>query len=129
MVNILGKNKMFNINITDFYKLAKEVSQDVHESIHNGHKNKQYLGEIIILDINKHPWEIKLRYTKKRGRYLKIASQIDESQKIRVSADGYKHYIQITPEEWDIFHTICGLQNQEQLYNRAQKILNKLLGY
>ena len=98
---------MLNINILDLYKLGKEISRDVHESIDSGHKKKQYLGEIVISDINIHPWKIKLRCTKKRGRYLKIASQIDESQKIRVSADGYKHYIQITSEEWDIFHKVC----------------------
>lgn len=120
---------MLNINISDLYKLGKEVSQDAHELIHDGHKNKQYLGEIIITDINKHPWKIKVRYTKNRGRYLKISSQLDSNSKMRVSADGYKNYTQISGEEWEIFNRLSGLKSQQQLYDRAKQILNKLLGY
>lgn len=119
---------MFNINITDFYKLGKEVSQDAHKLIHDG-QNKQYLGEVIITDVNEHPWKVKVRYTKKRGRYLKISSQVDSSQKMRASADGYKAYTQITPEEWEIFNRLSGLQEQQKLRSQSQKILNKLLGY
>lgn len=120
---------MLNVNILDLYKLGKEINQDAHNLIHKGRKNKQYLGEVIITDTNEHPWEVKVRYTKKRGRYLKISSQVDSSQRMRASADGYRTYTQITPEEWEIFNRLSGLQNQQKLRSQSQKILNKLLGY
>ncbi|MEM7592349.1 MAG: hypothetical protein AAF383_12645 [Cyanobacteria bacterium P01_A01_bin.83] len=119
---------MLNVNILDLYKLGKEISQDAHYESNHGHKNKQYLGELVLTDVNEHPWKVKVRYTKKRGRYLKISSQIDSSQKMRASADGYKAYTQITPEEWEIFNRLSGLKDQQQLHNRARQILNKLLG-
>ena len=49
---------MLNVNILDLYKLGKEISQDAHYESNHGHKNKQYLGELVFTDVNEHPWKV-----------------------------------------------------------------------
>lgn len=114
-------------NIFDLYKGTKEIGNGVdklfNEIFHDG---KDYLGEVFVQDNNGRLWEIKVRYTGDRGRYLKIKSKSSGSKKIRATADSYKDYLRITPNEWEIFYRLAGSQNDQQLYNEAKQVLNRL---
>lgn len=68
------------------------------------HSGKDELGEFYLRDRNYQNWEVKVRITGRRGRYLKLKSNLVDST-IRVSADGYKpgKYLQMRLEEWMAF--------------------------
>jgi hypothetical protein len=114
-------------NILGFYKNSKDLGNGVdklfNEIFHNG---KDYFGEVFVQDNNGRLWEIKIRHTGDRGRYLKIKSKSNGSKKVRATADGYKDYLRITPDEWEIFYRLAAEPNNQQLYNEAKKVLTRL---
>ncbi len=80
-------------------------------------------------DSNSHLWEVKVRFMDRRGRYLKIERELNSSQTLRASADGYKpkKYLQITPYEWYVFARLASGENNSELHDRAQSILDRLV--
>jgi hypothetical protein len=83
---------------------AGDVVKGVYEDfIHDG---KEEVGEFYLRDRNYRTWEVKVRATGKRGKYLKLKSNLADDT-IRVSADGYKpgKYLQMRLEEWIAFAT------------------------
>lgn len=107
------------------YKLGKGTTELWNEIWHGG---KDYLGEAKIQDSSGRLWEVKVRYTGNRGRYLKIKSKSNESQKMRASADNYKpsEYLRITPDEWEAFLLLTKDSNDRELYACGKSILDRL---
>ncbi|MDZ8050714.1 MAG: hypothetical protein RMX68_021030 [Aulosira sp. ZfuVER01] len=108
--------------IFDIYKLTKEIIKDTNEIF--GHSHKDDLGETVLRDSHNREWKVKVRYSSKRGRYLKIYSYPDGKKKLRASADQYKYYLRITPDEWEWFCRAAeGLQNSQ-----VTAVLDRLVG-
>lgn len=63
------------------------------------HAGKDRVGEVLIRDSSYRLWEVKVRVTGKRGRYLKINSKLGKEE-ILASAEGYKpgKYLSITQD-------------------------------
>lgn len=114
-------------SIFGLYKGAKELSNGV-DKFFNGifHDGKDYLGEVFVQDNKGRLCEIKIRCTGDRGRYLKIISKSGSSKKVRATADCYKDYLRITPNEWEIFYRLAAEPNNQQLYDEAKRILTRL---
>lgn len=112
--------------IVQLYKLSKDAAGLWNEIWHGG---KDYLGETKIQDSSGCLWEIKVRYTGNRGRYLKIKSKSDSNQKMRASADNYKpgEYTSITPDEWEVFLLLIKDSKDRELYAGAKTILDRLV--
>jgi hypothetical protein len=111
--------------ILDLYKLGKEIAQDANKLFDNVRHNGQHdLGETVLRDSRNREWKVKVRRTGNRGRYLKIYSYPDYKKKLRASADQYKSYLQITPNEWEMFYRAArGLED-----SRVTSVLDKLVG-
>jgi hypothetical protein len=62
------------------YKLGNDASKLWNEIWYGG---KDYLGELKIQDSSGCLWEIKVRYTGYRGRYLKLKYKSNDQRKIR----------------------------------------------
>jgi hypothetical protein len=84
------------MGIFDIFKSGKEFARDF-DNIFNKflHDGKEYFGEVLIQDNAGYLWKIRVRWTGDRGRYLKLDSQSNSSQQIRVTADGYKDYLRV----------------------------------
>ncbi|KAF3889983.1 MULTISPECIES: hypothetical protein [Nostocales] len=113
------------MNILDACKLSREISQDVEKLFNNSrHQIKQYLGEVIIYDLNYVTWRVKICSPETRGYYLKTSRL--HIQDIKVSIPGNKTYLKVTPDEWEVFYQLA--HGVENVRDRAQDILNKLVG-
>lgn len=112
------------MNIFEIYNMGKDAYKSLKDLQHNG---KEYLGEVLVQGSSGLLWEVQVRWTGNRGRYLKIKSKSNESQKMRASADNYKlgEYLRITPDEWEVFYRLAN--NEQEFYDRAQRILDKLV--
>lgn len=85
---------------------------------------RQNLGKTVLHDSHNREWKVKVRYSKKRGRYLKLYSYPDGKKKLRASAAQYKYYLQITSDEWELFYRAArGLEN-----SRVTAVLDRLVG-
>ncbi len=85
---------------------------------------RQNLGKTVLRDSHNREWKVKVRYSKKRGRYLKLYSYVDGKKKLRASADQYKYYLRITPDEWELFYrAAAGLEDSRITY-----VLDRLVG-
>ena len=106
------------------YKAGKEGKKLYEKLLHGG---KDRVGEVLIRDSRYHLWEVKVRETGKRGRYLKITSELNGDE-ILASAVNYKieKYLSITSEEWEVF-AICTQDDNENIHKCAQDILNRLV--
>lgn len=113
-------------DVIKLYKLAKGTADVWNELRHGG---KEDLGNANIQDSSGCLWEVKVRTTGNRGRYLKIKSKTGSSRKMRASADNYKssEYLSITPDEWEVFYLLANNGNDKELYNCAKSILDKLV--
>lgn len=91
------------------------------------HGGKDRVGEVKIRDSSYCLWEVKVRETGKRGRYLKISSKLSDEE-ILASAEGYKpgKYMSITQDEWTVF-ALCTENDNPQLISCAQNILDRLV--
>lgn len=113
-------------DVVMLYKLAKGSEAIWNELCHGG---KEDLGEANIQDSSSCLWEVKVRKTGYRGRYLKIKSKTGSSRKMRASADNYKpgEYLSITPDEWEVFYLLADNGNDIKLYTCAKIILDRLV--
>lgn len=114
--------------IVQYYKAGKTVykgGKNLYDKLLHGGKDR--VGEVLIRDNRYHLWEVKVRQTGKRGKYLKITSELNGNE-ILASADNYKigKYLSITSEEWEVF-ALCTMHDDENLYTCAQDILNRLV--
>ena len=117
------------MSIFNTYKTSKELFKDFNqmynEVVHDG---KKYLGETLVQDNRGRLWEIKVRWAGDQGRYLKIQSKSNSSQKIRATADAYKEYLRITPNEWEVFRRLAANQNNQEFYDECKRVLDRLPG-
>lgn len=113
-------------NLIAVYTVGKEGPKLWNEIHHGG---KDDVGSVFMDDSSMSLWEVKVRITGNRGRYLKIKSKPNESREFRASADGYKpeKYLPITPDEWSVFAHLTKSKNDPKLYANAQTILNRLV--
>jgi hypothetical protein len=114
------------MGIFKIFKEIKDFSKDVdtvfNEVMHDG---KEYFGEVSVQDSSGNLWYIKVRQTGDRGRYLKIYLK-NGSQKMRATADNYKDYVRITPDEWEIFMLLARNSNDTNLYYKAKPIISRI---
>jgi hypothetical protein len=112
--------------LVTLYKLGNDASKLWNQIWHGG---KDCLGELKIQDSSGCLWEIKVRYTGYRGRYLKLQSKSNDKRKIRASADNYKigEYISITPTEWEVFLLLVKDSKDKEIYTCAKNILDRLI--
>ncbi|NJR61832.1 MAG: hypothetical protein HC769_25195 [Cyanobacteria bacterium CRU_2_1] len=124
-------------DIVKLYETGEKVyqtSQTLLERIL--HDGKDRVGSVLMRDKNHRLWQVRVRITGKRGRYIVISSEMNKSIEIRASVDGYKpeKYLKITLEEWNAFALFAGeetngkgrVQDQE-LYTCVQAILERLV--
>ncbi|MBD2199748.1 MULTISPECIES: hypothetical protein [Calothrix] len=116
------------MGIFDIFKEVKEFGKDF-DSVFNEvmHSGKEYFGDVCVQDISGNLWKIRVRHTGDRGRYLKIDSKTNSSQQIRATADDYKDYVRITPDEWEVFRLLVGNPNDKDLYYKAKSILSRII--
>jgi hypothetical protein len=107
------------------YKAGKEGKKLYEKLLHGG---KDRVGKVLIRDNRYHLWEVKVRETGKRGRYLKITSELNGDE-ILASADNYKigKYLSITSDEWEVFALYTEHEEDENLDTCAKNILNRLV--
>jgi hypothetical protein len=115
------------------YKVGSQV-KNIYDLVSQGGKDK--VGSVLMRDSNGNLWEVKVRATGKRGRYIKITSKPKASREIRASVDDYKpeKYLFITSDEWTIFALFAegkddwqGRLEDQDLYSNAKSILNRLV--
>jgi hypothetical protein len=113
-------------DILTAYKLAEGATKVWNEIWHGG---KDFLGEVNIQDSSGCFWEVKIRNTGHRGRYLKLKSKSGSKGKMRASADNYKpeEYLSITPDEWEVFFLLANDSKDRKLYVGAKSILDRLV--
>ncbi|MEP0755310.1 hypothetical protein NDA03_24155 [Trichocoleus sp. Lan] len=107
------------------YKAGKEGKKIYEKLLHGG---KDRVGEVLIRDSRYHLWEVKVRQTVKRGKYLKITSELNGDE-ILASANNYKigKYLAITLEEWEVFALCTEHDDDEKISKCAQDILTRLV--
>ncbi|MBW4562624.1 MAG: hypothetical protein KME32_16025 [Mojavia pulchra JT2-VF2] len=116
------------MGIFDIFKDVKDFGTEFDKAFNFVmHDSKDYYGEVDVQDSSGTLWRIRVRRTGDRGRYLKINSKTNSSRQIRATADGYKDYVQITPDEWDMFRLLVGNPNHVELYLNAKKVLSRIV--
>ena len=125
---ILAFISLKTMGIFDIFKDVKDFGTEFDKAFNFVmHDGKDYYGEVDVQDSSGTLWRIRVRRTGDRGRYLKINSKTNSSRQIRATADGYKDYVQITPDEWDMFRLLVGNPNHVELYLYAKKVLSRIV--
>lgn len=93
------------------------------------HRGKQNFGQVTVRDDSFQVWEVSIRKTGDRGRYLRFELVGESSKSFRASADGYKpeEYLPITVTEWNVFAAVAANQTDQEAQERAREIMNKLV--
>lgn len=108
---------------------AIKSTNSAYENIYNLMAGKEKIGEFPMKDKWGRFWQIKVRKTTKRDRYLKFEALFDKNIEIKASVDGkYKpyKYIPISLEAWNLFG-IYSQTKDSYLTIYVEDLLNELV--